>query len=143
MAVQLGTSINALDRVSTALAAAGATATPATPLDLGPQKGRNQPFLKLQVSVPATPDLVEAKTLIFNVTDCDTSGGSYAAVAAMSAIMTVTGAAAAAGGPASSILLPVPDHMRRFVKVTCVVLAAAGDNTGVSYVMEVVKDHQG
>lgn len=142
MPIQLGTSVNALDRVSTAHAAAGATATPATPLDLGVQGGRNQPFLKLQITAPAVSALVDAKTIIFSVTDCATSGGSYTAVAGMTAVITQLGAGGV-GAAAASYIIPVPDHIRRFVKVTAAVLAAGGDNTAVSYVMEVVRDFQG
>lgn len=142
MPVQLGTSIHASDRVSTAHAAAGSTSTPATPLDLGPQGGRNQPFLKLQITAPAVPSLVDAKTIIFSVTDCATSGGSYTAVAGMTAVITQLGAGGA-GAAAASLIVPVPDHMRRYVKVTAAVLAAGGDNTAVSHIMEVVRDFQG
>lgn len=141
MAVQLGTSVHASDRVSTALPAAAATATPATPLDLGPQGGRNQPFLSLQVSCPATPSLANATTIIFAVTDCATSGGTYVAVADMAAVLTMTGAGGV-GSAASFYIARLPDHIRRYVKVTATVLTGGGNNTAVSYVMEVVRDHQ-
>lgn len=142
MAEQLGTSSALSQRVSTALPAAGATATPATPLDLGPQGGRNQPHLRLQVSVPATPALVDAKTIIFAVFHCATSGGTYTAVADMGAVLTQVGAGGV-GDTADFWIGRVPDHVLQYVKVKATVLAAGGDSTAVSYVMETVVDHCG
>lgn len=136
MAEQLGTSITASQRVSTALPAAAATATPATALDLGPQGGRNQPHLKLQISVPATPSLVDAKTITFEVFDCATSGGTYVAVEGYGA-MVQTGAGGA-GDAADSWLLRLHDHVRQYVKVKATVQSGGGDNTAVSYVMETI-----
>lgn len=141
-AIQLGTSVGSTDRVSTALPAAAATATPTGYLDLGPQRGVNQPFLKLQVSVPATPALADTKTITFSVWNCDTSGGTYTAIADLTAVLTQTGAGGA-GDTADSVLIPVANHWQRYIKVKAAVASAGGDNTGVSYVMELVRDFNG
>ncbi len=138
---RLGSSVQTGDVVTTALPAASATATPATPLDLGPQGGNNQPFSILQISCPAVPALVDAKTIIFAVTDCATSGGSYTAVEGYGAMQQL--GAGGVGAAAAAWPLRIHDHVRRFVKVTATVLAAGGDNTAVSFTMEILRDFQG
>ena len=139
---RLGSSTQAADYVATALPAAAATATPATPLDLGPQGGRNQPFSILQISCPATPALVDAKVITFSVTDCATSGGSYTAVEGYGA-MTITGVATSQGGPVSAWPLRIHDHVKRYVKVTAAVESGGGSNVAVSFVMEILRDFTG
>lgn len=129
-----GSSIDSNQRVSTALPAAGSTATPSTALDLGVAGGRNQTLLKLQISVPATANLADTKTITFKVYDCDTSDGTYTEVEGYGN-MIQTGAGGV-GDSADEWILRIHDHVRRYVKVKATVEASGGNNTAVSYVME-------
>lgn len=131
-----GSSITTSQRVSTALPAAAATATPSTALNLGPAGGRNQDKLKLQIYVPATPNLANTKTITFKVYDCDTSGGSYTEVEGYGN-MIQTGAGGV-GDSADEWILRIHDHVRQYVKVKATVETSGGDNTAVEYVMELL-----
>ena len=119
-----------------ALPAAGAAAS-CDAIDLGAQSGR-QSFVapvEFEVSVPATPDLVEAKTIIIDIqTDNDAAFGSAKTV--IDNIITVTGAALAAGGAAASQKFRLPTDAERYVRATATVLADGGDNTAVSFTLK-------
>ena len=119
-----------------ALPAAAATAE-TDPIDLGAQSGK-QDFLaeaEFEVSVPATPNLVEAKTIIFDIqTDNDPAFGSPKTV--IDNLMTVTGAGSAAGGPAASERFRLPTNVERYLRATATVLADGGNNTGVAFTLK-------
>jgi len=77
-------------------------------------------------SIPATPDLVEAKTII-----CTLQLGDGSSYADTDTTLTVTGAAQAAGGAADSWQVALTDTEDTYCRVKMVVLTGAGDNTGV------------
>ncbi len=120
-----------------ALPAANASAATAA-MDLGARtaKASRLEEMEFEVSVPATPDLVEDKTVILTIeTDDDSAFGSATAV--HTAIITVTGAGAAAGGAAASQRFRLPtDNLERYIRATAAVLASGGDNTGVSFTLK-------
>lgn len=121
---------------SKALPAAGASAS-TDGIDLEAQSGK-QDFLapvEFEVAVPATPSLVEAKTIIIDiVTDNDVAFGSPKTI--IDNIITVTGQAAAAGGLAASEWFRLPTSVERYLRATATVLAAGGDNTAVSFTLK-------
>ncbi|HET6441858.1 MAG TPA: hypothetical protein VFH53_05725 [Phycisphaerae bacterium] len=116
-------------------AAAGSASTDA--IDLGAVGSRDD-FLanmEFEISVPATPDLVEAKTIIVDIqTDDDVTWGSAKTI--IDNIFTVTGQGAAAGGVATSERFRVPSNVERYIRATATVLASGGDNTGVSFTLK-------
>jgi len=122
--------------VTKALPAAAATAVTAA-IDLGAVGSRDD-FLanmEFEVSVPATPDLVEAKTIIVDIqTDNDVAWGS--ALTIIDNIFTVTGAAEAAGGVATSARFRVPTNVERYIRASATVLTGGGDNTAVSFTLK-------
>jgi len=122
--------------VTKALPAAAATAYTAA-IDLGAVGSRDD-FLanmEFEISIPATPSLVEAKTIIVDIqTDNDVAWGS--ALTIISNIITVTGAAEAAGGAAASARFRVPSDVERYIRAGATVLTAGGDNTAVSFTLK-------
>ncbi|HUX00506.1 MAG TPA: hypothetical protein VMY35_05945 [Phycisphaerae bacterium] len=121
---------------SKALPAAAATAYTAA-IDLGARSGKQDHVaeMEFEVSVPATPDLVEAKTIIIDIqTDDDVEWGSAKTI--IDNIITVTGQAAAAGGLAASERFRVPTNVERYIRAAATVLTAGGDNTAVSFTLK-------
>lgn len=92
--------------------------------------------IDVELAIPATPDLVEAKTVIFTFKD-SADDTTFAAIPEL-ATLTVTGAAAAAGGPAATRVIRLPSSARRYINVNASVLADGGDNTGVSYTLSLL-----
>lgn len=112
-----------------ALPAAAATAYTAS-LDLGQTKVQSLEQVEFEIAVPATPDLVDAKTITIAVQD-SADDSSFAAVDP--AITTViTGVATSQGGPAKTVRFRLPSQTRRYVRLKLDVLTGGGDNTGVS-----------
>jgi len=120
-----------------ALPAAGAVAYTAA-IDLGARNAIQGDFLaacEFEVSVPATPDLVEAKTIIFDIeTDNDVEWGSAKNV--NDNILTITGAALAAGGVAGSQRFRLPTNVERYLRASATVLADGGSNIAVSFTLK-------
>lgn len=119
-----------------ALPAAGASAS-SDGIDLGSltSMGSRTELMEFEVSIPDTPDLVEAKTVIIDIeTDDDSAFGSVTKL--IDNIITVTGAGAAAGGAAASKRFKVPTDCERYIRATSTVLAAGGDNTGVDVTLK-------
>lgn len=114
--------------VVTALPAANANVT-TTPIDLEQTVGGIIEAIAFEVSVPATPDLVEAKTIIIKVYD----GAASNSLAVVDPLIqtTITGAGSAAGGAAKSFRFRLPPTARRYIALNIAVLADGGDNTGV------------
>ena len=115
--------------VSKALPAAAATAY-TTALDLGQTAIQSLESVEFEISIPATPALVDAKTITISVQD-SADNSSFAAVDP--AITTViTGVATSQGGPAKAVRFRLPSQTRRYVRLKTDVLTAGGDNTAVS-----------
>lgn len=112
--------------VTTALPAAAANNN-SVAIDLGYGVPENVQF---ELTVPATPSLVDAKTIIYTIQD-SADNSSFAAIASL-ATVTSTGAASA-GAAAVSHTVALPPSVRRYVRVNAAVLTAGGDNTAVSY----------
>lgn len=116
--------------VTKALPAAAATATSDT-LDLGPNGGNHAgDNAQLEISCPATPALVDAKTIIFTVRD-SADDSTYADVVGYGN-MIMTGAGGV-GSAAFATLLKLHNHVRRYVQITAAVLTGGGSNIAVSF----------
>ena len=119
-----------------ALPAAGAAAS-TDGIDTGARTGRGAALedVEYRVSIPATPSLVEDKTIIVDIqTDNDVAFGS--ATTLIDNAITVTGAAQAAGGAAAEYRFRLPSDAERYLRATATVLAQGGDNTGVDFTLE-------
>ena len=119
-----------------ALPAAGATAY-TDGMDLGEQSGR-QDFVaqvEFEISIPATPALVEAKTIIVDIqTDNDVAFGSPKTV--IDNIITVTGAALAAGGAAASQRFRLPTDCERYLRAGATIPGDGGSNIAVDFTLK-------
>lgn len=111
-----------------ALPAAGATAY-TTGMDLGQATVQSLEQIEFEISVPATPALVEAKTITIAVQD-SADNSTFAAVDP--AISTVITGATGNGAAAKTVRFRLPSATRRYVRIASTVLASGGDNTGVS-----------
>ena len=114
--------------VTKALPAAAATAY-TDALDLGQTKVQSLEAVEFEISVPALPALVEAKTLTVSVQD-SADGTTFAAVDP--AITTVITGGTGGGAAAKDVRFRLPSQTRRYVRLSLVVLTGGGDNTGVS-----------
>jgi len=121
---------------SKALPAAGASAS-TDAIDTGARTARGA-FLsdaEWLLSIPATPDLVEAKTIIIDI-QMDTVSAFSSASTLIDNAITVTGAAEAAGGAAAEYRFRLPTDVERYLRATATVLADGGDNTGVDFTLK-------
>ena len=85
--------------------------------------------IAFELAIPATPALVEAKSITVTVQD-SADDSSYAAIdPAIST--TVVGAALAAGGAAKTVRFRLPPTARRYIQLNLAVENGGGDNTGV------------
>lgn len=115
--------------VSKALPAAAATAYTDS-IDLGQSKIQSLEAIEFEISIPATPNLVDAKTITIAVQD-SADDSTFAAVDP--AISTViTGVATSQGGPAKTVRFRLPSQTRQYVRLATTVLNAGGDNTAKS-----------
>jgi len=114
--------------VTRTLPAAGASNSSAA-IDLATTTGGRIPRVELGLEVPATPSLVDAKTITYTIED-SANNSSFAAVADIPAIVT-TGAGGV-GAAAVSRRFKLPIGVRQYLRLTVAVLAAGGDNTGVT-----------
>jgi hypothetical protein len=120
-----------------ALPAANATAvTDVLDLNAPNVTGGTQMQIQVRISVPALPNLADTKTFTVTMTDCDTSGGSYTAVANVP-VLTMTGVSTS-GAAAKTLNYMLPPGVRQFVKWAGAVQAAGGDNTAVSFTVQIV-----
>jgi hypothetical protein len=116
-------------KVSKALPAAAAT-NYSDPIDLGSENpGLVRDKVDLVVNLPATPALVDAKTVTLAVQD-SADGTTFAAIPELAPIVA-TGASGA-GAAAIERRFSLPPTVRRYIRVKQDVLAAGGDNTAVS-----------
>lgn len=117
--------------VTKALPAAAASAVTAS-LDLGQDKIQSLEAIEFEISVPATPALVDAKTIIYTVED-SADNSSFAAVDP--AITTTSLGAGGVGAAAKLTRFRLPSHTRRYVRLKATVLTGGGDNTAVSFTL--------
>ena len=114
--------------VTKALPAANANHNTPT-IDLEQVTGGIIEAIAFEVAIPATPNLVEAKSITVTVQD-SADDSSYTAIdPAIST--TVVGAAAAAGGAAKTVRFRLPPTARRYIQLNLAVANGGGDNTGV------------
>lgn len=119
----------------TALPAAAATSNP-TGLDIkaAPVTGPLDGQAMFNIVCPATPSLVDAKTIIFTVED-SADNVTFTAIPGV-ATHTTTGASGA-GAAAFDVFRHIPKTTRRYVRCTAAVLTAGGSNIAVSYTFSV------
>lgn len=107
-----------------ALPAAGSSAlTAAIDVGTGPQRASFEVHLEL----PALPSLADTKKATVELFECDTEGGTYAAMPGTGG-MSVTGESSAGSGAKLWRLYLPPIH-KRFIKGKVTVEASGGDNT--------------
>ncbi len=85
--------------------------------------------------MPATPSLVDAKTITYTFQD-SADGVSYAAIADLPTVVS-TGAGGA-GAAAVERQFKIPTTARRYLAVNAAVLAAGGSNIAVSFKLSLV-----
>jgi len=121
--------------VTKALPAAAAT-NYSDAIDLGAvAPGASVEEIDLLLEVPATPSLVDAKTITFTFQD-SADNSSFAAIAEL-ATLVLTGASSA-GAAAATRRVKLPPSVRRYVRVSQAVLTAGGDNTAISSTLSLV-----
>jgi len=119
--------------VSKVFPAAG-VADDTTTIDLQ-SAGYKPETMALNIAWPALPALVDTKTIIFTVKD-SADDSSYATING-GPTYTLTGAGGV-GVAAGNINLRLPATTRRYIRVNRAVLAAGGDNTGVTNTVALV-----
>lgn len=120
-------------RKSLALPAAAATAYTAS-LDLGSTiPGPVGSGLLMRISVPATPALVDAKTITFNLQH-SADNATFVNVPT-TGNMVVTGAGGV-GAAAAQFDFFLPPQILRYIRASAAVLTGGGDNTAVSFTLE-------
>ena len=90
---------------------------------------------QIEVALPATPSLVDAKTVTLTLQD-SADGTNFTDIATLAPIV-VTGASGA-GAAAVTRRFKLPGDVRRYIRTKQAVLAAGGDNTAVSITTSVV-----
>jgi hypothetical protein len=119
--------------VTKALPAANAS-NDSDSLDLGTTTGGRIPRVELDVSLPATPDLVDTKTITLTLQD-SADNSSFTAIADIPAIV-VTGADST--GPAISRRFKLPIGVRKYVRLHQAVENGGGDNTAIKSTLALV-----
>jgi len=117
---------------SIALAAAGASSVTAS-IDLGAAAPAVIETIELEASLPILPILVDTKTVIVTFQD-SADNSSFAAIAALGTL-TATGTETPGTAAALALKVKLPSTVRRYVRLSAAVLAAAGDNTNQSVTM--------
>ena len=90
--------------------------------------------IELEINLPATPSLVDAKSITITVKD-SADNVTFAAIVGVGTVVSLS-----AGGGAAALVrkLRLPAHTRRYLRVDAAVEAAGGDNTAVSYTYAVL-----
>lgn len=118
-----------------ALPAAAGTAV-STAIDLGSVAlGAAGDCIEVEIAIPATPSLVEAKTITVTLHD-SADGTTFTAIAGLDDVV-VTGGTGGAGAAATRTVR-LPSSTRRYIATSAVVLTGGGDNTGVSTTLSVL-----
>jgi hypothetical protein len=124
---------------SIALPAAAATAVTGS-VDFGTTiLGPTGDEIEVEISRPATPALVDAKTITDVLTD-SADNVTFAAIVGGPAAIVSTGAGGV-GAPALLKRVRLPSNTRRYVRLESTVLAAGGDNTAVASTMAVLANN--
>jgi hypothetical protein len=113
---------------SLALPAAGATAY-TNSIEVGGPAGFGQ--IDIEFGVPATPSLVDAKTITLKLQHSVDDGANFIDVPELSALV-VTGAGGV-GGDATSNVVTLPPATGSLIRVAATVLAAGGSNIAVNF----------
>lgn len=114
---------------------AAAAANYSASIDLGSTVlGPNADNLEVEISIPATPALVDDKTITLTLKD-SADDSTFAAIPSI-ATLVQTGASSA-GAAAASRRFKLPPSCRRYIRLDATVLTAGGDNTAVSYTLKV------
>lgn len=122
--------------VTKALPAAAASNTSDT-IDLGTTTpGRlADPCPEILIELPATPSLVDAKTVTLTLED-SADGSSFATLASFPAIV-VTGSSGAGGGAVEQ-RVKIPIECRRYIRLAQAVLTGGGSNVAISSTLSIV-----
>lgn len=121
--------------VTKALPAAAATnySDPIDLIDSAPGiKMRNA---EVEVVLPATPALVDDKTITLTLQD-SADGSSFAAIPSLATIVA-TGAGGA-GAAAITRSYKLPENVRRYIRLAQTVLTGGGTNTAISTTLSVL-----
>ena len=119
---------DAAQQIVSALPAANANKT-TTAIDLEQVLGGQVENVQFEIAIPATPALVEAKSITVKVYDGATSG-SLSVVDPL--IQTTVTGGTGGGGAAKTVRFRLPPTARRYVALYLAVENGGGDNTGVS-----------
>ncbi len=115
-------------QVTTALPAANANNNSAS-IDTAEVNPGRVPGVELLMSMPATPSLVDAKTITLTLQDSADNATFNNVVDVPAQVVTGAGGVGAA---ALSYQFKLPIGLRRYVRLNAAVLAAGGDNTAIS-----------
>lgn len=131
----LHTRRDALLKSVKALPAAAGTAV-STAIDLGnATPGAVGDKIEVEIAIPATPALVEAKTITVTLHD-SADNSSFSAITGLETVVVTGGTGGA--GPAVTRTVRLPSSTRRYIATSAVVLTGGGDNTGVSTTLSVL-----
>lgn len=115
---------------------AAAAANYSNSIDLGSTTlGPVADEIELDISIEATPALVDDKTITLTVKD-SADDSTFTAIPSL-ATLVQTGAGGA-GAAAASRRLKLPPSCRRYIRLDAAVLTAGGDNTAKSYTLKVL-----
>jgi hypothetical protein len=90
---------------------------------------------EIEVALPATPSLVDAKTVTLTLQD-SADNSTFAAIPTLATVVA-TGASSA-GAAAVTRLFKLPETARRYIRLKQDVLTAGGDNTAISTTLSVI-----
>lgn len=103
-------------------------------LSVSPRTGPLDGNAHFRITCPATPALVDAKSITWTWQD-SADNSNWAAIPGVAT--HVTTGASSAGAAAFDVLRDIPKHTRRYVRCIAAVESAGGTNTGVSYISSV------
>ena len=115
--------------IATKALPAAAASNQTTAFDLGTRSGFLPEEIECQIVVPATPSLVDAKTITLTIKD-SADNNTFAAIPGVGAVV-ITGADGV-GAAATTVTLRLPSTTRRYLYLDQAVLTAGGDNTAIT-----------
>lgn len=122
--------------IKTKVLPAAAAANYSDSLDLGSTTlGPVADGIELDISIEATPSLVDDKTITLTVKD-SADDSTFTAIPSL-ATLVQTGAGGV-GAAAASRRIKLPPSTRRYIRLDAAVLTAGGDNTAKSYTLKVL-----